>query len=83
MELKHGNGSENKEKIGYEEKSETIKLQDLEQIEPVFRIKNNDKFREETKKRDFHVIMKMTNLLLKEDEDNEKRKDEEIGKLCE
>ena len=41
----------------------TMKLKDLEQIEPVFKIKNENELKEETRKRDLNEIMKMTYLL--------------------
>ena len=41
----------------------TMKLKDLEQIEPVFKIKNENELKEETRKRDLNEIMKMINLL--------------------
>ena len=75
IRMKHENSDE--------EKFETIKLKDLEQIEQVFKIENENKFKEETRKTDLNEIMKMTNLLLQEDEVVETIKNEEINKLCE
>ena len=83
IRMKHENSDDKKQKIKYEEKFETIKLKDLEQIEPVFKIENENKFKEETRKTDLNEIMKMTNLLLQEDEVVETIKNEEINKLCE
>ena len=70
-----------KKKVRFAETVDIITIQDLENIEPIFAIRNEEKFNEEKRKRGLDNLLKTTGLLLDEKEEVEK-KESEVERLC-